>query len=68
MVKTPSIPNTPLPAPPPTPMDPGILEARRRERLRAARAGGLASTIHTSPQGASGSPLLGVPSALGGGS
>lgn len=65
MVKPPAIPSTPPPPPPPTPIDTSVLEARRRERQRAAGMGGLGTTIHTSPAGATGAISLGTAGLLG---
>lgn len=57
----------PSPPPPPTPVDEGILDARKRELARQRNAGGLGGTLLTGPQGAKGSPTLGAPTLLGGG-
>ena len=61
----PSIPDPPKPpAPAPQPIDPAILEARRRMRSKAKK-GGYKGTILTSPSGLSSKPTLGLPSVLG---
>jgi hypothetical protein len=55
----------PLPAPPPTMVDPSILEAYRAERARQTGTGRRASIL-TSGRGAAGKPAVARPSLLGG--
>jgi hypothetical protein len=60
-------PPPPSPPPPATPVDEGILDARKRELARQRNAGGVKSTFLTGARGAAGSPTLGTPTLLGGG-
>lgn len=62
----PEQPHVPDPKPAPTPLDPGVLDARLRERARTRAAAGRRGTISTGPSGLSGSPILGYPAVLGG--
>jgi hypothetical protein len=55
-----------LPPPPPLPIDPSIMEARRRLRSRAQAAVG--ATRLTGPRGIIGRPGVTGPTLLGGGS
>lgn len=50
-LNTPSVPTPPNIPRPPTPVDPGVLAARDRERRAAAAASGFRSTIRTGPRG-----------------
>jgi hypothetical protein len=59
--------STPLPAPPPTPVDPMALEARDRTKQLARAGAGRKGTVLTGQQGAAGAPSLGGSTLLGGG-
>jgi hypothetical protein len=61
----PSIPQPSAPAPPPLPVDPAVMERRRRSQLQ--RRAGRLSTILTGPGGLVNRATISPPSLLGGG-